>query len=886
MEIRTKTIRAAAVITLVLVVAVAIASHFSIRSRLEANEEERVRNGLRLVRNLLDDDANNIGRVVEDWACWTDVYDFMGGENADFAEQNLTLEAIGNLGFDFVLFFDPSGDLTASTGYDRQRGSIRPPSPDALAYFAANKTALFESPRAQRPRQGVGASGRTVFLAAIRPILNSAREGEERGSLVMGYVLDDERLSRLSRICGFTARLFPPGEAERSARTGETVRAAGENGLRTGSVQLTDIAGRPGPALEVSIQTDGDRYARPAMIIQTVSLLGLGASFLFLLLTLLEKNVFSRLRALIAGIGGIERAQDLSLRLEDQDGDEFSQLARSINAMLGALERAQQELIEARERYQQVLESQNDLICRFDENGIVTFANAACGEFLGQRADSLLNTPCPFLFEPVPPLFPSAVEALTPGSPLHSLRLSMRRPNGESSFLDVAIRGLYRTDGALEEYQFSGRDVTASALAEERLRLAHAELESLFSSISSVLVWLDGEDRVLRWNAGAELVFGVSVAEAAGRPISRIAQWDAGAVEEAFDQCRNGKAAVRLDEVRFVRADGKRRLLGMTVNPAPSGNERPGVLILAQDITEIKSQEDRRSLEMKMQSIGRLAAGIAHEINTPVQYVSYNEGFLRDAFADALALITLYRELLDEACQALRLLDPARADSLADKAKEGELRADLAYLAEEIPKTVENSLKGLGQVARIVSAMREFSHPGEHDEVALDINSALENTVTISRNEWKRVADVKLELADDLPLIYGHPQDLNQVFLNLLVNAAQAVEEKMMADGGEPGEIHIRSCHKDGMIEASFTDTGPGVPEEIRSRIFEPFFTTKPAGKGTGQGLAITHALVVERYGGEILLEDRPGGGSIFTVRLPERGPRKGASRGETRGMA
>jgi len=543
------------------------------------------------------------------------------------------------------------------------------------------------------------------------------------------------------------------------------------------------------------------------------------------------------------------------------------------------------ELVETRGRYLKVLESQRDLICRFDQDGKTSFANEACGRFFGRPSNDLLGKPCPFVFQADPPLYSQILRDVSRETPLKSVRIRLSRIDGDVRSLDAGILGIYRPDGELEEYQLSARDVTERALAEERLRLAHAELESLFSSIGSVMFWLDGEDRVRKWNSSAEQVFGVVAAKTVGRPAREILHWDWTVAEEAMGRCRNLMTPVRLDEVWFVRADGARRILGMTLNPAPSESGAPGVLVLAMDITEIKKQEARRSHDMKMQSIGRLAAGIAHEINTPVQYVSYNEGFLRGAFDDVLALVRRYRELLEEACGVIARTDAPLAASVAERADAAESEADLKYLAEEAPKTVENSLKGLGQVARIVSAMREFSHPGQSDETAFDVNSALSNTVLISRNEWKRLAEVKLELAEDLPLIYGHPQDLNQVFLNLIVNAAQAIEEKNGFEGGF-GEIRIRSGMRDGKIEVCVSDTGPGVPEDIRSRIFEPFFTTKPVGKGTGQGLAIAHALVVERYGGEILLEDRSGGGSIFTVLLPVRGPGRGAPAAETKGLS
>ena len=442
------------------------------------------------------------------------------------------------------------------------------------------------------------------------------------------------------------------------------------------------------------------------------------------------------------------------------------------------------------------------------------------------------------------------------------------------------LQSLFRRDGSPGQCRAVGREAAPTVLAEERLRLAHEEMEMFFSSISSVLICLDGDNRIRRWNKGAEQAFGKSARDAAGRNIHDAVDWDRTAVDAGFAACREKMTAVRLDDVPFVRADGKKRLMGMTANPAPSENAMPGILILAQDITEIKTREARVSHEMKMQSIGRLAAGIAHEINTPVQYLSYNLGFLNDAFEDLHRLVEACAQVAGKACRALGTHDPDLADALTQEVASAVREADLDYLSRDIPETVANSLKGLSQVADIVRAMKEFSHPGVMDKVALDVNSALRNTVMISRNEWKQVAQVRLELADDLPLLYGLPQELNQVFLNLIMNASQAIEGNEAALSGTMGEIVISSRRLNGMIEVSFADTGPGIPEDIRSKIFEPFFTTKPVGKGTGQGLAISHAVIAQRFGGELVLETDMGKGAVFTVRLPERGASDATDRG------
>ena len=269
----------------------------------------------------------------------------------------------------------------------------------------------------------------------------------------------------------------------------------------------------------------------------------------------------------------------------------------------------------------------------------------------------------------------------------------------------------------------------------------------------------------------------------------------------------------------------------------------------------VKELEHSRRLE----AIGQLAAGVAHEINTPTQYVSDNTRFLRDAFAD---IVTLLRGLQGSVASG----QPPTLEELRDLLAE----ADVEYLLEELPKSVDQSLDGLGHIARIVRAMKEFSHPPSDEKTPTDLNKALQTTVLVASNEWKYVAQVETELASNLPLVECLAGEMNQVFLNLLVNAAHAVADTASVASGSKGRIIIstRSVGEEA-VEVRIQDTGCGIRPEHRARIFEQFFTTKEVGKGTGQGLAIARNVVVNKHGGTIDFESEVGQGTTFVVRLP-----------------
>ena len=296
------------------------------------------------------------------------------------------------------------------------------------------------------------------------------------------------------------------------------------------------------------------------------------------------------------------------------------------------------------------------------------------------------------------------------------------------------------------------------------------------------------------------------------------------------------------------------------------------VLLISRDISLRKQMErDRERAEIqvrhsqKLEAIGQLAAGIAHEINTPTQYIGDNTTFLRDVFTQSMALI----RTLEGHLERIHAGSGAQAEE-AGKAIEALKAGDVDYLEEEIPKAIQQTLEGVARVSKIVSAMKDFSHPGGEALTTIDLHRAIESTITVSRGEWKSVADLETAFAPDLPLVACYPGEINQVILNLVVNAAHAIEARRKLQGaGKPGLIRIGTQLLPGEVEIWVSDDGTGIPAEIRDRIFDPFFTTKSVGKGSGQGLSIVHAVITEKHKGRIVLDSNPGSGTTFHIFLP-----------------
>ncbi|MGA2012604.1 MAG: ATP-binding protein [Solirubrobacteraceae bacterium] len=344
-----------------------------------------------------------------------------------------------------------------------------------------------------------------------------------------------------------------------------------------------------------------------------------------------------------------------------------------------------------------------------------------------------------------------------------------------------------------------------------------------------------------------------------------------GAIREPAAAGHNPLAA----EFRFIRPDGEEVWLREEAVLVSGDADSHRVQVTLFDMTATKRAElERERLELdlrlaqKLEAVGQLAAGIAHEINTPIQFIGDSVTFLKEAADELLSLTGVYRELLHTDT-------PIRKQERRRRMLEAERESDLDYLTERVPPAFERALAGIDRVSTIVRAMRQFAHPSA-SRSPTDINEALRTTLIVATNEYKYVADVELDL-EELPPVMANAGDLNQVFLNLIVNAAHAIDAAGQESTGPRGTITVRTRTGDEGVVISVSDTGCGIAPEIAARVFDPFFTTKAVGRGTGQGLAIAHTIVVERHHGLINFEPNPGGGTTFRITLPIDDPRAGA---------
>jgi PAS domain S-box-containing protein len=533
--------------------------------------------------------------------------------------------------------------------------------------------------------------------------------------------------------------------------------------------------------------------------------------------------------------------------------------------------RAQQVLREREEQLQLLLDSTGEAIYGLDMKGNCTFCNQTFLRLvaykdpklvLGQNIHSLIHSlhedGSPYLFEDSP-----IYQSLVKGTGIQADDEVVYRADGSCFPVEYRSHPVYR-NGELVGCVVTFVDISKRKAAERALQSAHEASELFINSVPSILISIDLEGRITRWNRTAASVFGFSKQQMLGKPLADCGvRWLLPNMSAEVSQWCAQRTSCRCDHLSFEK-DGEKHSLGLSVDWVHSPEIQSGeVLIIGSDVTERKTLEIQLRQAQKLEAIGQLAAGIAHEINTPTQYVGDNTNFLKESWASLAPLLTAMRKVRAEAGTGAVGEDTLRQ---FDDCWE---QADLLYLESEIPRAIEQSLDGIQRVAKIVRAMKEFSHPGTEEKRPLDVNKAIETTITVARNEWKYVSEVVTNLDPSLPPVPCHAGEFNQVILNLLVNAAHAIRQAVGDGSQSKGTITLTTRREQDWAEILIQDTGAGIPEAIRSRIFEPFFTTKAVGEGTGQGLALAHSAVVRRHGGKIWFETEVGKGTTFFIRLP-----------------
>jgi PAS domain S-box-containing protein len=402
------------------------------------------------------------------------------------------------------------------------------------------------------------------------------------------------------------------------------------------------------------------------------------------------------------------------------------------------------------------------------------------------------------------------------------------------------------------------------------LRESETMFRSLIDNANTGIVVTDSSGRIVTFNPKAETIFGWCATDVIGQSIALLLperlrdSYQAMFVEIGSHRRELPKTA----EVIGLRKCGPEFPLGTAFSIWKVG-ERVFFSAMFRDLSERKQLENQLAQAQKLESIGQLAAGIAHEINTPIQYVGDNTRFLQDAFNDLLKLSAACDKYFGE----LDLeVEPSEALKEVTRVRS---KVDVEFLQVETPRAIDQTLEGVSRVATIVRAMKEFSHPGPQEKTPTDLNRAIHNATLISKSEWKYVADLVEEFDAQLPAVPCLAGEFNQVVLNLIVNAAHAIGDLVKKTSGSKGVITIRTRQDEEWVQIDVQDSGSGIAESVQPHVFNLFFTTKEVGRGTGQGLAFAYSSITKNHGGRIFFDSEMGVGTTFSIRLPLNGVEK-----------
>ena len=546
----------------------------------------------------------------------------------------------------------------------------------------------------------------------------------------------------------------------------------------------------------------------------------------------------------------------------DDDGELIGSVhvARDINK----LKNAQRAVAESERLYRTFMDNLPDPTVVYDQSGAAIYANAAFNRVFGWSMEDIAGQKVDFVPSQEMPETIAKVKQMMRGEVVVDFETKRKTKDGRVLSVMVNTAPFFDLAGNQNGNIVMLRDITARHRAEAARRESEEKFKELVESMNEGLAMIDCNRKIIFANERYHQMLDYPNGGLLGKTNDELLEENSLASFRARWKNRVNKSDETKYESVFLTSKGKPvpTLVSPKILRDGEGNIT-GSLAVITDLTEQKQLESRLIQAQKLEGIGQLAAGIAHEINTPTQYVLSNTGFLETSFGDLMQLMEAHRGFAATAAE--RELLPEQVDDLANLAEE----LDLEFLAEEIPKALSANRDGMERISKIVLSIKEFSHPGQEDMQPADLNKAIENTVIVASNEWKYVAEMDLDLDPDLPPVDCIIGEINQVILNLIVNAAQAMGEGTEEGEGPKGIISISTRQHGELAEIRVSDNGPGIPKAILGRVFDPFFTTKDPGKGTGQGLSLAYRAIVKNHNGDIAVDSREGEHTTFTIRIP-----------------
>lgn len=924
----------------------AVDRYLLLRSYLEL-EQVQTRAAMARMESALNNGIADLTKTANDYAAWDRSYEFMKHPTRSYIAQEFENDTLQGLRVHFIQLTDVSGRTVFVKGYDQIR-NVEVEVPKQLQTSLASDAWVQRERTRMSTANGIVLLPNGPALIAACPILTTKRQGPIRGVLLMMRNLDPGLVENLKEVTLSSLLIMPASSPQLPTDFKDAYRQieSGSASIYVHPLSDSSVAGyallkdiHQQPALLMRVEMPRAVYQRGLTSLQYLFVALSIASLVFGLTTmlLLRQAVLAPLTRLSSEVRRIRKQKNLSERIEVEGSDEIARLGKAVNNMLAALQASAG------------LEQMNDALRReVRERLLAENAREEATKLALLAADVGRSlTKAPSLRVGLQQSAEAFVRFLdlafagvwTHNETDHTLELEARAglhtdidaahcpvstgstkirsiaqsrnphltndvPNDPVSDGEWAKReGLIAFAGyplIVEDHvvgvvaAFSRRALTPATLdwfssvadqiaqfiqrmrMQEALQSSNEHFQQLFATIP-IPVWLRDRTtgRFLEVNDAAVRHYGYSREEFLQMRIADILAPEETA-ESDITQATEQKE-ISLKQKHRIRGG---QIIDVEINAhTVEFTGLPTLLVAAQDVTERNRMEVELLHGQKLQAVGALAAGVAHEINTPIQFVGDNIRFLRDAFSDLDALLRKYDAVYAD-------LSGGGADKPQFvEVEEARQKSDLEFLNKEVPLALEQTLDGVNRVATVVQALKNFSHVDLGPEKkAADLNSAIQSTIVVARNELKYVADVETNFSN-LPPIICYLGDLNQVFLNLLLNAAHSIGDVVQGTDNK-GRIRVETQIEEKVdgewAVVAISDTGKGIPEEIQGRIFEPFFTTKQVGKGTGQGLALARAIVVDKHGGSLTFETELGKGTTFYIRIPANGTGKTVSAAAT----
>jgi PAS domain S-box-containing protein len=550
--------------------------------------------------------------------------------------------------------------------------------------------------------------------------------------------------------------------------------------------------------------------------------------------------------------------------LRDGEGNSFGSVfvARDVTVM----ERIQGTLLNIEKKYKNIFENAQEGIFQSTPEGQFLSLNPAMARIFGfdspwemrARYTDIGNQMYVFAEDRRSIL----EEGLATGE-MANREVRMRRKDGSVFWAELNGRVVRDAEGRVDYFEGFLSDVSERHRFVDELAQSEKRFRSLVETMSQGLVQIDDQGVLIYCNDHFCEMVEVSREDMLGEFLASLIHPDdtevlGGLLSYGIDSAHG----VHLD-IRFRRRDSHAFTIVTPVRFLASQEDERGFWLLVMDVTQRKLLESQLLQTQKLEAIGQLAAGIAHEINTPTQYVLNNMWFIKESIEQLHAALARHEEFFDRVAAEPALLGEVAAVRAHDVDRQ------ISFYLGELPAAISETLQGLERITAIVGSVKQFAHPGHEMQQDANLNTLVENTVNVSRNEWKYVAEMVTDLDPELPPVSCQMQEIGQVLLNLVINAAHAIVEAGGGKTGAKGRIGISTRRQGEWAEIRVKDTGTGIPEHAKGHVFEPFFTTKPVGMGTGQGLFIAHRAVVKNHGGTISFETGAGQGTTFIIRLP-----------------